>query len=173
MTPSTERRSYGTGTLYTATDSRGREWWYGRWHNGSSRPNRKIGLVRVRGSEEGLTRRLAEKELRQLIESEQPKRAGAAVSVSEAGECLLRHLKVKGLKPTTLSTYNSTLKTHIQQPPLGDLALDVVGPDAVEALLAKMRGDGKSACTIANAFKRLHQIFVFGKKKRWCRENPC
>lgn len=54
------RRSYGTGTLYRRTDAHGREWWYGRWHNGASRPNRKIGPIRTRGGEEGLTRREAE-----------------------------------------------------------------------------------------------------------------
>lgn len=48
------RRSYGTGTLYRRADTHGREWWYGRWHNGASRPNRKIGPIRTRGSEEGL-----------------------------------------------------------------------------------------------------------------------
>jgi hypothetical protein len=39
---SSDRRSYGTGTLYRRADSRGRQWWYGRWHNGVSRPNRKM-----------------------------------------------------------------------------------------------------------------------------------
>lgn len=36
-----------------------------------------------------------------------------------------------------------------------------------------MRNDGKAPKTIANAFKLLNQVFVFGKRKRWCRENPC
>jgi hypothetical protein len=67
------RRSYGTGTLYRRTDTHGREWWYGRWHNGTSRPNRKIGPIRTRGGEEGLTRREAERALRMLIDAEQPK----------------------------------------------------------------------------------------------------
>ncbi len=167
------RRGYGTGTLYTKTDAEGREWWYGRWCNGSSRPHRKIGLVRVRGSEEGLTRTEAERALRQLMESEQPKPIGAEVPVADAGDRLLRHLEAKGLKPTTLSTYRSTLRTHLRPPPLGELALHEVDPEAVEELIATMRGDGKAPKTIANTFRLLHQIFVFGKRKRWCRENPC
>src|SRR4051794_19413557 len=77
------RRSYGTGTLYRRTDAHGREWWYGRWHNGTSRPNRKIGAIRTRGGEEGLTRREAERALRKLIESEQPADAHAEITVSE------------------------------------------------------------------------------------------
>jgi hypothetical protein len=70
------RRSYGTGTLYRRSDAHGRDWWYGRWHNGTSRPNRKIGPIRTRGDEEGLTRREAEQALRKLIDAEQPKYAG-------------------------------------------------------------------------------------------------
>src|SRR5260221_4522843 len=172
-TMSVNRRSYGTGTLYRRADVQGRQWWYGRWHNGNSRPNRKIGPIRTRGDEEGLTRREAEQALRRLIESEQPKCAGAEVTVAEAGDLLLRHLEAKGLKPTTLDTYDSTLRTHLRQPPLGDLQLHAADPEQVEALLARMRNDGKAPKTIANAFKLLNQIFVFGKRKRWCRENPC
>jgi integrase len=93
--------------------------------------------------------------------------------VAEAGERLLRHLEAKGLKPTTLGTYDSALRTHLCQPPLGELHLHAVDSEHVEALLARMRNDGKAPKTIANAFKLLHQVFVFGKRKRWCRENPC
>ncbi len=170
---SISRRSYGTGTLYRRADAQGRQWWYGRWHNGASRPNRRIGPIRTRGGEEGLTRREAERALRKLIESELPKQADAKITVAETGDLLLRHLKAKGLKPTTLDTYDSALRTHLRQPPLGDLQLHAVGPEQVEALLARMRNDGKAPKTIANAFKLLNQIFVFGKRKRWCGENPC
>src|SRR5260221_7805293 len=167
------RRSYGTGTLYRRADAHGREWWYGRWHTGAGRPNRKIGPIRTRGGEEGLTRREAEQGLRKLIDAEQPKYAGTDITVAEAGERLLRHLEAKGLKPATLGTYGSALRTHLRRPPLGDLQLHAVGPEQVEALLARMRNDGKAPKTIANAFKLLNQIFVFAKRKRWCRENPC
>lgn len=170
---SSDRRSHGTGTLYRHTDAHGRQWWYGRWHSGAGRPNRKIGAIRTRGGEEGLTRREAERALRKLIESEEPKDAGAEITISEAGDLLLQHLEAKGLKPTTLGTYDSALRTHLRQPPLGDLQLRHVSPNQVEALLARMRRGDKAPKTIANAFKLLNQIFVFGKRKRWCRENPC
>jgi hypothetical protein len=152
------RRSYGTGTPYRRTDAHGREWWYGRWHNGTSRPNRKIGPIHTRGGEGGLTRREAEQALRKLIDAEQPKYAGADITVAEAGERLLRHLEAKSLKPTTLGIYDSALRTHLCQPPLGDLQLHAVGTEQVEALLARMRKDGKAPKTVANAFKLLNQI---------------
>jgi integrase len=170
---STDRRGYGTGTLYTEVDAAGKQWWYGRWLNGKSRPNRKIGLVRKRGSLEGLTRTQAEKRLREMIQTEQPKHAGASVTIADGGERLLRALEAKGRKPTTLSTYSSTLRTHIQPPPLGDIELHEASSDDVEELLARMRRDGKAPKTIANTFKLLNQIFVFGKRKHWCKDNPC
>ncbi len=168
-----DRRDHGSGTLYPVTNAKGEQWWFGRWHNGKSRPNRKIGLVRTRGSREGLTQTEAEKRLREMMDAEQPKPAGAEVTIADGGERLLHALEAKGRKPTTLSTYSSTLKTHIQPPPLGDLPLHEVSPDDVEELLARMRRDEKAPKTIANTFKLLNQIFVFGKRKRWCRENPC
>jgi integrase len=168
-----DRRVHGSGTLYPVTNTKGEQWWFGRWHNGKSRPNRKIGLVRKRGSQDGLTQTEAEARLREMMDAEQPRDVGTDVTIADAGARLLRVLEAKGRKPTTLATYDSTLKTHIQPAPLGDLDLREVNPDDVEKLLARMRREGKAPKTIANAFKLLHQIFVFGKKKRWCRENPC
>jgi len=110
--------------------------------------------------------------LRKLIDAEQPKHAGAEITIAEAGERLLRHLEAKGLKPTTLGTHDSALRTHFRRPPLGDLQLHAVGPEQVEALLARMRNEGTTPRTIANAFKLLNQIFVFGKRKGRCPENP-
>jgi integrase len=166
------RRGYGTGTLRRQTDSQGREWWYGRWHNGVGRPNRKLGPVRTRGGEEGLTRREAEQALRKLIESDRPIPAGTDITIEECGERLLRHLEAKGLKPTTLETYASVLKTHVY-PALGNRSLQKTGVEEVEGLLTRMRREGKSVHMLANALKRLHQIYVFGMRRRWCADNPC
>ncbi len=167
------RRDHGSGTLYPVTNAKGEQWWFGRWHNGSSRPNRKIALIRKRGSKEGLTQTEAEKRLRKMMDAEQPKPVGSEVTITDGGERLLRSLKVTGLKPTTLSTYGSLLKTHIQPPPFGDLPMREVNSDGVEDLLARMRGEEKAAKTILNVYKLLSQLFTFGVKKGWCTENPC
>lgn len=122
------RRYHGSGTLYPITNAKGEEWWFGRWHNGKSRPNRKIALVRKRGSKEGLTQTEAEKRLREMMDAEQPAPADGGLSIAGGGERLLRALKVDGLKPTTLDTYGSIFKTHIKPPPLGDLPLHKAAP---------------------------------------------
>ena len=60
------KRTYGTGRLYVKSGA-----YYGRWRSANGRyRNRKIGKVREGGSRDGLTRRDAERTLRQLAEEE-------------------------------------------------------------------------------------------------------
>jgi len=166
------RRDHGSGTLYPVTNAKGEDWWFGRWHNGKGRPNRKIGLVRKRGNKEGLTQTEAEKRLREMMDAEPPPPA-VENTVIEGSKLLLRALKVRGLKPTTLATYGSLFKTHIQPPPFGELLLHEARTDDVEELLARMREEEKAAKTIANVYKLLSQLFTFAIKKGWCTKNPC
>jgi hypothetical protein len=59
------RRPHGTGQVYTKWGA-----YYGRWRAPDGRRfNRRLGVVRERGSAEGLTRRDAERVLRKLIEA--------------------------------------------------------------------------------------------------------
>lgn len=168
----TPRRSYGAGSLYARTLSDGREAWYGRWYVGTKRLKRRIGPKRQPGSREGLTRSQAEAELRRRIESEQPLPAYSDLTVGVAGDRMLRHLEAVGRKPTTLNTYRSIFRTHLG-PELGDVPLDSATAEQIEALAAGMRRDGKAAKTTANALTLLFQIFAFGQRKGWCRQNPC
>jgi integrase len=165
------RRSYGTGSLFVRRDARGRETWYGVWRAGGSRVKRAIGPKRRPGSREGLTRAQAERELRRRIDAEQPASNGA-VTFSEAGERLIAHLEAIGRKPTTLNTYRSSFRTHLE-PALGDSQLDRIGSPEVEALIASMRRGGCEAKTTVNALTLLHQIFEFGRRRGWCQANPC
>jgi integrase len=166
------RRSYGTGSLYVHTDTTGRETWYGRFYVGREQVKRRIGPKRTRGTREGLTRAQAERALRELIATEQPRPPRPDVTVETAGERLLRHLEALGRKPTTLGTYRSLFRTHLV-PQLGDWPLDEVRPEDVEQLIATMRRGGIGAKTTVNALTLLQQIFGFGERKRWCRGNPC
>ena len=85
---------------------------------------------------------------------------------------MLRHLAAIGRKPTTLATYGSIFRTHLQ-PQLGETSLEGASSEQIEELAAQMRRQGKAAKTIANALTLLFQIFAFGQRKGWCRENPC
>ena len=166
------RRDHGSGTLYPVTNAKGEQWWFGRWHNGKSRPNRRIGLVRKRGSKEGLTQTEAEKRLREMMDAEPPPPETES-TVIYASERLLRALEIEGLKPTTLATYGSLFKTHVHPSPFGELLLHEASAENVEDLLARMRSEGKAAKTIANVYKLLSQLFAFAIRKGWCTKNPC
>lgn len=166
------RRSYGTGSLYVHGDANGKEAWYGRWYSGPKRIKRRIGPKRQPGSREGLTRAQAEAELRRRIETEQPRPSRPDVTIAEAGERMLRHLEAIGRKPTTLGTYRSIFRTHLETR-LGRTPIDKATPEQVEGMAAAMQRDGRAPKTIANALTLLFQIFAFGQRKGWCRENPC
>src|SRR4249919_4269985 len=66
------RRSYGSGSLFVRRDARAQEAWYGKWYRGTRRIKRKIGPKRQRGSNKGLTRAQAERELQRRVEMERP-----------------------------------------------------------------------------------------------------
>ncbi|MCP9491606.1 MAG: hypothetical protein MSC31_17285 [Solirubrobacteraceae bacterium MAG38_C4-C5] len=107
------KRSYGTGQLMVKRDTRGRESWYGRWRMGRRRVNRKLGLKRVTGSREGLTRSQAERQLQRVIDVELRAVADVRMTVGEAGELLIDHLESLGRKRSTVGEYRSYLRVHL------------------------------------------------------------
>ena len=161
------RRNYGTGNLRIRRGS-----WYGQWWVGDRRIQRKLGPVRQPGTRQGLTRKMAEVELRRRIEATEAPKPTSKLTVTEAGERLLLHLDAIGRKPTTLATYRSQFTSHLA-PDLGEVPLDRVTPEQIEGLIAEMRRGGSSPKTIVNALTLLHQIFAFAQRKRWCAVNPC
>lgn len=61
------RRPRGTGSLFIRRDRAGREVWYGKWWAGTTQIKRRIGPKRSPSTSDGLTRSLAEAELRRMI----------------------------------------------------------------------------------------------------------
>lgn len=167
------RRSYGTGSLTVRTDSNGRATWYGRWYVAGRRVKRSIGAKREPGSRDGLTRPQAERELRRMVEMDQPRPLVAdGVTVEEATERLFAHLEATGRRPTTLTTMRSIARTHVI-PNLGDLKLGEATAEDVERMLRVMRSNGRAPKTRVNALVLAGQVFGHAKKRGWCRENPC
>jgi integrase len=172
LAPPKVRRSHGTDTLHVQTRADGRQLWYGRWHAGGRRPNRRIGLKRLRGSGKGLTKVQAEEELRRMMLRDRPPEVGEALSFANAAELMLRELEEIGRKPTTLANYRGILGFRLL-PRFGEIPIDRIRLSQVEALATQMIGEGISAHTRANALKLLSQIFNYSLRRRWCRENPC
>jgi integrase len=166
------RRAYGTGTLYIQERTSGQELWYGRWHLGGRRVNRRLGPKRRRGTGEGLNRTQAEARLRELMVRERPPAAGSRVSFASAAELMLRDLEGLGRKPTTLDNYRSILRSHLL-PKFGEVAVSQVKKSEIEALMAALTEAGKAARTRSGIFKLLSQVFNFALRHDWCEQNPC
>lgn len=166
------RRSHGTGTLHVRTCADGRQLWYGRWYAGGRRPNRRIGLKRKPGSEQGLSKIEAEGELRQMILRERPLEVGESPTFTIAADLMIRELEEIGRKPTTLDNYRNILGVRLL-PRFGEIRVDRVRRKQVEALATQMIREGLSAHTRANTLKLLSQVFNYCLRQRWCRENPC
>lgn len=94
------RRSYGSGSLFTRTDTAGRVTWYGKWYVAAGEQvKRKIGPKRVEGSRDGLTRAQAEAELRRLIAETPARRAsGERLLLAEVAPRYIAHLEQKAAR---------------------------------------------------------------------------
>lgn len=166
------KRSYGTGQLMVKRDAQGRESWYGRWRVGRRRVNRKLGLKRVTGSREGLTRSQAERQLQRVIDVELRAVADVRMTVGEAGELLIDHLESLGRKRSTVGEYRSYLRVHLA-PFFAATELDKVTPARIEAFIAAERRAGLSTKSILNYLGLLHSIFEFAQRRGFAASNPC
>lgn len=167
------RRAYGTGSLYPVAGSGGRETWYGRWYVGRRRVQRRIGPKRQLGDKVGLTKAEAEAELRRIrLATEEAPPPEMTVMVDEAAQHLMRHLEAIDRKPSTLATYRSLFKNHLQWG-AEDVPLERFKRRDVEALDREMRRKGLGPKTRLNALKLISEVFSFAKRQGWCRRNPC
>ncbi len=169
------RRSYGTGSLYLRTDKNGRETWYGHWRANGGQVKRKIGLKRVDGSRDGLTRTQAEAELRRLIaETEVKPRVGERLSVDEVSRRYRLHAERQGRKRSTVQNIESETRVHLV-PFFGDRAIDAITPDDIVDLVLVLEGKDLKPKTIRNVIATLSALFNFAKapRRRWATSNPC
>ena len=121
------RRSYGTGSLASRRDKRGRETWYARVRVGGRQLKKAIGPKREPGGRDGLTRRQAEARLRRLIEElERAPAVAERLTVEEIGTRYIQHLTALGRRRSTLQDYKSYLRVHLV-PFFGELPLEKIG----------------------------------------------
>ena len=102
------RRANGAGSVYTKHGS-----FYGRWTTETGgHPNRLLGPVRLPGSATGLTRKQAERRLREPMDEVQVT-TDAELTVVIAGVALLEQLEAEGRAKSHLQTVESHLRVHI------------------------------------------------------------
>lgn len=182
------RRSYGTGSLHVVTTSTGAQSWYGTWRPtpGGRQVKRRLGPVRAAGKRggtvEGLTRAQAEKVLRRLMDNVTAEPVVADhMTVREAGDKYLAHLRRGGKKKSTITAVESALRVHLV-PFFTGKALDKITRRDVDDLIAAMetttRADGSRKLTpksIHNYVGILSALcnYAMHPNRRWLTENPC
>jgi len=171
----TNRRSYGTGSLYVQVDRAGREAFYGKWRTNGRQVKRRIGDKRAPGSREGLTRPQAEAELRRLIGEAKPSApAGERLTIAEVAARYATDLERRGRKRTTLIAVDLAVRVHLT-PFFADRSLDSIRPEEVEDLMVLMESNGLSPKTIRNYIGTLSALFNYARapRRRWASVNPC
>jgi integrase len=176
MAPETVRRSYGTGSLFTKTDSRGRASYYGQWRHGDVQIKRKIGPVRLEGTTEGLTKTQAEKALQKLMAEVRPAPRAPVhdLTIGEVGERYLTHLeKMKGRKLSTRTAVESTLRVHLE-PYFGGRGIATVTRQDIEDLRTLLEGK-VGPKSVRNYMGTLSAIYKFAMNpaRKWANVNPC
>ena len=164
-----QRRSYGTGSLFTA---RGK--WYGQWRSGGHLIKRAIGPKRQPGSREGLTRKQAEAELRKLMQTTRPapQHGRRSPSRTQLTEYLRFVGDVRQIDPKTLSDYRGVVDGYLLEE-FGQLSLEAVTPDLIDAYKEKLITEGKlSNRTIVRHLTVLHGIFKRAKRVWGLADNP-
>jgi integrase len=161
------KRAYGTGSVFVRGDA-----YYGKWRVGDQQVKRKLGSVKGPAAPDGLTRKRAEKRLRELMSSVAPSSADATVDLTAAGAAYLDHLEhVMQRKRTTIQDYRIMLDRHLR-PYFGSVPLAAITPDQVAGFLTAKRRQGLSANTVKNVLNFLHALFKFAVRREWAPRNP-
>ena len=165
------KRHAGTGHLYEKHDS-----YYGRWRTLDGRLlNRKVGLIRVPGGREGLTRVQAERAFRKMQDQEErtprPVRGADTPTVDDAADSLRRKLELEGARKSYRENCESMQRVHVS-PTVGSLCVTEVSRAHVEALGATMLKKDLAPKTVRNTLSFLHSVFEHAVDEGWCKDNP-
>jgi integrase len=163
------RRAYGSGSLRPENGS-----WYGRWRTAAGgNANRRVGPMRTPGTKDGLTKKQAERKLREMMDG-----AGGRVTtdpsrtIEHVGRLLIAKLTGKGRKQSHVEGVESHLRVHLA-PFFRETPINRIEVTDVERLMARLQKKGLAPKTIKNVLGSLHSIFDYALAKRWVAENPC
>jgi integrase len=168
----TNRRSYGTGSLYASENA---QMWVGHWRSNGRQVKRTVGPIRQPGSRDGLTRTQAEAKLRELIADTQiVPRVGERLDVDQVARRYRLHAQRKGRKRSTVQNIESEVRVHLV-PYFGDRAIDGITPEDVIDLVLVLEEKDLAPKTIRNIVATLSALFNFAMapRRRWATANPC
>jgi integrase len=169
------RRSYGTGSLLTATRTDGTRVYYCKFRDATGRQiKRRIGLVRTPHQPDGLTKSQAEQRLRDLMHDlEIAAPVEHARTLGAAAESWLTHLEATGAKASTVRAYSSAMNKWFL-PTLKTKSLDRITTSDIEHAMRQMRKAGLSDKSIRNYVGVARALFnhAIDKRRRWTARNP-
>ena len=161
------KRRYGTGSIFEKRNA-----WYGQWRVRDRLVTRKLGPVRTPGARDGLSKTMAEARLRTLMSEVRLPTAAERITISEAGDRLIKQLTTRGRKASTITGYRSNLRVHIA-PHFGEKPIARITKDDVEEFVLACLERGQSVKSTRNYLGLLHGIFDFAMRHGWVAENPC
>lgn len=123
---------------------------------------------------DGLTAPQAERKLRQMQHEEEltprPARGPDVPTVDNVTNSLRQRLRVRGLRPSSLESYESIQRVHMS-PLLGSRPITGVDSDDVEAFSASLLKKGLASKTVRNMLGFLHQVFEHAIALKLIRDN--
>jgi Phage integrase central domain len=156
------RRAYGSGSLYIENGV-----YYGRWRTAAGgNANRHVGPARSPGTTDGLTKRQAERKLRELMDGNAGRvTTNATRSIEHVGKLHAAKLAGKGRKRSHVETFESHLRVHLA-PFFGQTPIDRIEPADVERLMARLQTKLElKPKTTRNILGSLHSIFDYALRK--------
>ena len=166
-----DRRSYGTGSLYTRSDNAGRESWYGKWRMNRRQVKRKLGPKRAPGSKHGLTCSQAESALRRMMGDVVVTAAPIdQLTVEELGAAYIAYSEKRGRKRSIIAAVESAVRVWLA-PFFEGRSLDSIKPEDITDLIATMEADGLSAKSICNYIGILGAMLSYAGRRRWVGSN--
>lgn len=165
------KRSYGTGQLYVKSGS-----YYGRWRTSDGRKlNRKVGLMRVTGTSDGLTRTQAERRFVEIQQEEEisprPIVEVKPMTVEDASVVLRNRLEIEGSRKSYLKGCESMERCHVV-PALGHMRCEDVTMRHIEKFAAQLISKGLAPKSVRNLLTYVHQIFEVAIAHEVRRDNP-
>ena len=162
-----EKRAYGSGSIVQEGGS-----WYGKWRVEERQVKRRLGPVRPVGTNEGLTRKQAEAELRRRMGEVKLLVPEQRVTFEQAAERYVQHVEhVLRRKPSTVQDYRIMVRRHLA-PHFESKAIERIKPADVESYIAVKFGEGLAVKTITNQLNFAHGVFQFALRRGWATSNP-